>query len=183
MTFEGRLPDKDLSEHINAVALNVKEGVTNATRLLKDRKDDILKKHEEIMVASQAQIAEANRVYKETVESHVEALQQQLQGTASLAQGIKEKADKLKKMVLSTHIVPSLKLDDKDLGFVRQLRDLQAEHYALRVVHEQLKESKDGAVKQLNTAREVNRKIAQVVADLEERIKFLEQHKLGLELK
>jgi hypothetical protein len=47
--------------------------------------------------------------------------------------------------------------------------------------YEQLQESKEGAVKQLNTAREVNRETSQVIADLEERVKFLEQDKLVLE--
>ncbi len=176
-----RTTDEDLSEHINAVASNVKEGVTNAARLLKDRKDDILKKHEETMTASQAHIAEANGVYRETVDNHVVALQQQLQGTSSLAQGLKEQADNLKRMVLSTHVVPSLKLDDKDLGFVKQLKELQVEHYAHLILHEQLEASKKRDVDQLNAAREVNREASQVIADLEERIKYLDQDKLGLE--
>ncbi len=155
--------------------------MTNSARLLKDRKDEILKKHEQTMAASQAHIAEANRVYRETVDNHVVALQQQLQGTSSLAQGLKEQADKLKKMVLSTHVVPSLKLDAKDLGVVTQLKELQVEHYAHLVLHEQLEASRNRVVDQLNAAREVNREASQVIADLEERIKFLEQDKLVLE--
>jgi hypothetical protein len=178
-----RKTDKDLSEHINAVTSGVKEGVADAARLLKDRKDDILKKHEETIATSQEQIAEASRVYRETVDRHVVALQQSLQGTSSLAQGLKEQAEKLKRMVLSTHVIPSLKLDDKELGFVKQLKDLQEEHRVQLMRYEQLKASKKGAVEQLNSAREVNREASQVIADLEERIAFLDQDKLGLELR
>jgi hypothetical protein len=155
--------------------------VTNSARLLNDRKDEIMKNHELTMVASQAHIVEANTVYRETLDNHVVALQQQLQGTSSLAQGLKEQADKLKKMILSTHVVPSLDLDDKDLGAVKQLKELQNEHYSHLVVHAQLEASRKGVVDQLNAAREVNRAEAQVIANLEERIKFLEQDKLVLE--
>ncbi len=155
--------------------------MTNSARLLNDRKDEIMKNHELTMVASQAHIVEANTVYRETLDNHVVALQQQLQGTSSLAQGLKEQADKLKKMILSTHVVPSLDLDDKDLGAVKQLKELQNEHYSHLVVHAQLEASRKGVVDQLNAAREVNRAEAQVIANLEERIKFLEQDKLVLE--
>ncbi len=144
MTFEGQLIY--LSDHINAVSASVKEGVTNSARRLNDRKDEIVKNHELIMAEAQAHMAEASRVYRETVDKHVVALQQQLQGTASLAQGLKEQADKLKRMVLSTHVIPSLKLDDKDLGVVKQLRELQKEHYAHLVVHAQLESSRQGVV-------------------------------------
>jgi hypothetical protein len=66
-----RKTDKDLSEHINAVTSNVKEGVANAARLLRERKDNILKKHEETMAATHDHMAEASRVYRETVDRHV----------------------------------------------------------------------------------------------------------------
>jgi hypothetical protein len=181
---EQRKTDRRLSNHINALTPNVKEGVTVATHILKDRKEDILRKHDEAMATSQQQIAEASRVYKETVDRHVGALQQSLQGTSSLAQGLKKQAEKLKKMVLSTHVVPSLKLDDKELGYVKQLKELQREHSVLLLEYERLQESKEGAVKQLNTAaREVNRETSQLIADLEERNKFLDQDKLVLEQK
>ncbi len=85
-------------------------------------------------------------------------------------------------MVLSTHVVPSLKLDDKELGYVKQLKGLQREHSVLLLEYERLQEFKEGAVKQLNTAREINRETSQLIADLEERNKFLDQDKLGLEL-
>jgi hypothetical protein len=83
-------------------------------------------------------------------------------------------------MVLSTHVVPSLKLDDKELGFVKEL---QEEHRVLQVRYEYLQTSKRGAVEQLNSAREVNREASQVIADLEERVKILDQDKLELELR
>ncbi len=51
-----------------------------------------------------------------------------------------------------------------------------------KIHHERLQESKEGVVKQLNTAREVNRETSQLIADLEESNKFLGQDKLGLEL-
>jgi hypothetical protein len=180
---EQRRTDRRLSNHINAVTERVKEGVADATRILKDRKDYLLRKHDETMATSQQQIVEASQVYKETVDRHVVALQQSLQGISSLAQGLKEQVDKLKRMVVSVHVVPSLKLDDKDLGYVKQLKDLQEEHRKLLLQYEQLKESKSGAVQQLNTAREVNREISQVIADLDERIKLLEQDKLVSEQK
>jgi hypothetical protein len=48
--------------------------------------------------------------------------------------------------------------------------------------YEQLQESKEGAVKQLNTAREVNRATSQLIADLEEKNKYHDQDKLVWEL-
>ncbi len=80
-----------------------------------------------------------------------------MQGTSSLAQGLKEQADKLKRMVLSTHVVPSLKLDDKELGFVKQLKELQGDHHMLGLQHGQLKDQKDRILEHLNSAREVNK--------------------------
>ena len=53
-----------------------------ATGMLKDRIKEILRKHDEGMATSQQQIAEASRVYKETVDRHVVALQQSLQDTS-----------------------------------------------------------------------------------------------------
>jgi hypothetical protein len=179
---EQRKTDRLLSDHIDNLTSMVKEGVATATGMLKDRKEELLRKHDEDMAASQQQIAEATRVYRETVDSHVVALQQSLQGTSSLAQGLKEQVDKLKRMVLSVHVVPSLKLDDKELGYVKQLQELQREHSMLLLEHERLQESKEGVVKQLHTAREVNRETSQLIADLEERNKFLGQDKLELEL-
>jgi hypothetical protein len=63
----------------------------------------------------------------------------------------------------------SFKLDDKELGYVKQLKELQREHSVLLLDYERLQESKEGAVKQPNTAREVNRETSQLIADLEER--------------
>jgi hypothetical protein len=180
---ERRKTDSHLSGHINANTEHLKARVADAVGTLRDRKDDLLRRHDEAMAASQQQMADASRVYKETVGKHIESLQQSLQGTSSLAQGLKEEADKLKKRVLSTHVVPSLKLDDKELGYVKQLKELQREHGVLRLEYERLQESKEGAVKQLNTAREVNREASQLIADLEERNNVHDQNKLVLEQK
>jgi hypothetical protein len=113
---ERRKTDSHLSSHINAGTENLKEKVADAIKTLKDRKDDLLRKHDEAMAASQQQIEDASRVYKETLGKHIVSLQHSLQGTSSLAQGLKEEADKLKRRVLSTNVVPSLKLDGKELG-------------------------------------------------------------------
>jgi hypothetical protein len=56
--------------------------VADARRTLKDKKNDLLRKHDEAMATSQQQIAETSRVYKETVDRHVVALQQSLQDTS-----------------------------------------------------------------------------------------------------
>jgi hypothetical protein len=125
---EQRKTDSRLSNHIEGVTEHLKGKIADAISILKDRKDDLLRKHDEAMAASQQQMAETSRVYKETVDKHVAALQQSLQGTSSLAQGLKEEANKLKKIVVSAHIVPSLQLDGKDLGYVKQLQELQHEH-------------------------------------------------------
>ncbi len=71
---ERRKTDKRLSDHIST-ADHVKERVAEATSILKDKKDDLLRKHDEAMATSQQQMAEASRVYKETVDKHVVALQ------------------------------------------------------------------------------------------------------------
>jgi hypothetical protein len=84
--------------------------------------------------------------------------------------------------VLSVHVVPALKLNDKEVGFVKQLKELQSEHSGLQRCYENLQESKQRAVEQLITSREVNREASQVIAVLEEKIKILGQDKLGLEL-
>ncbi len=113
---------------------------------------------------------------------HVEALQLSVQGTHVLAQGLKDEARKLKDVIVSSNIVPSLKLDGEELGYVKQLKELHRDHGVLLEEHRQLQESKEGVVKQLHTAREVNRETSQLIADLEERNKFLSQDKFELEL-
>jgi hypothetical protein len=92
-------------------------------------------------------------------------------------------ADQVKKEILKSRVVPELKLDDKELGYVKQLKELQDEYCMQLMRHEQLEASKKGVVVQLNSAREVNRATSQVIADLEEKIKFLHQDKRGLELR
>jgi hypothetical protein len=94
---ERRKTDSHLSNHINANTEHLKEKVADAMKTLQDRKDDLLRKHEETMAASQQQMADASRLYNETVDKHIVSLQLSLQGTSSLAQGLKEEADKLKR--------------------------------------------------------------------------------------
>ncbi len=77
------------------------------------------------------------------------------QGTHVLAQGLKDEARKLKDVIISSNIVPSLKLDGEELGYVKQLKELHRDHSVLLEEHRQLQESKEGVVKQLHTAREV----------------------------
>jgi hypothetical protein len=109
-------------------------------------------------------------------------LQTSVQSGAFIAQNFVVESEKVKRKILSSRVVPPLKLDDKELGFVKQLKDLQEEHRVQLMRYEQLKTSKKGSVDQLNTARIVNREASQVIADLEERIKFLDQDKLVLVL-
>jgi hypothetical protein len=95
---------------------------------IRDRQEDILRKHEETMAASHDHMAEASRLYREAVDKHMVSLQMSVQSTTSLAQSLKVEADKVKRKILSAHVTPSLKLDDKELGFVKQLKELQSEH-------------------------------------------------------
>ncbi len=171
-----------LSDHIRRETVRLTENVSKAADRLQRRKDNLQKQHDEAMAASQQHILEASRAYKVAIDKHVEALEMSVQGTHVLAQGLKEEASKLKEIIVSSNIVPSLKLDDKELGYVKQLKELQRKHSVLLLEHKQPQESKEGVVKQLNTAREVNREASQLITDLEERTKFLGQDKLGLEL-
>ncbi len=106
-----------------------------------------------------------------------------VQSGSSIAQNFASEAEKAKKTILSSRAVPPLKLDNKELGFVKQPKELQKKHHISLVQHEKLKDSKSRAVDQLNSAREVNKGASQVIADLEGEIKNLGQDKLGLELK
>jgi hypothetical protein len=73
-------------------------------------------------------------------------------------------------------------LDDKELGFVKQLKRLQTEHSNLQMRHELLEESKKRVLEQFTTMRAGIDEAAEVISDLEGRIKELDQEKLGLEL-
>ncbi len=146
-----------LSHHVQRETARLTENVSEAADRLQRRKGNLRKQHDEVIAASQLHILESTRAYKEAIDKHVEALQISVQGTNVLAQGLKEETNKLKEIIVSSDIVPSLKLDDKELGYVKQLKELQREHSVLLLEHKRLQESKEGAVKQLNTAREVNR--------------------------
>ncbi len=86
-------------------------------------------------------------------------------------------------MILSARVAPSLQLDRKELGFVKQLKELQEVHHKLLSQHELLQATKSRVLEQLNSAREANKGASLVIADLEEKVKLLEQDKLWLELK
>jgi hypothetical protein len=171
-----------LSDHIRRETERLTGNVSRAAEMLQRRKDDLQKQHDEAMAASHQHVLEVSRAYKEAIGKHTEALQLSVQGTHVLAQGLKDEARKLKDVIVSSDIVPSLELDGKELGYVKQLKELHRVHSELLLEHKRLQESKEGVVKQLHTAREVNRETSQVIADLEERNKFLGQDKLELEL-
>jgi hypothetical protein len=63
-----------------------------------------MRKHEEMMAASHDPMAEASRLYKEAVDKHVASLQMSVQGTTSLAQGLKLAAEQVKEKVLGSRI-------------------------------------------------------------------------------
>jgi hypothetical protein len=105
----------------------------------------------------------------------VAALQTSVQSGASIAHNFASEAEKAKKTILSSRVVPPLKLDNKELGFVKQLKELQEKHHMLLLQHEQLKDSKSRAVEQLDSACEVNKGASQVMANLERKIKNLGQ--------
>jgi hypothetical protein len=180
---EKRKTSDVLKSHVDTHTLLANSKIAEAAQLIRQRMDSLMNKHEEMMAASHAYMVEASRLYKEAVDRHVVSLQTSVQSGAALAQGFTVEAEKVKKKTLSSYVVPPLKLDDKELGFVKQLKELQEEHRVLQVRYEHLQASKGGAVEQLNSAREVNREALQVIADLEERIKILNQDKLGLELR
>jgi hypothetical protein len=101
-----------------------------------------MRKHEELMTASHDHMAEASRLYKDAVDKHVASLLMSVQGATSLAQGLKLAADQIKEDILNSRFVPELKLDDKELGFVKQLKDRQEEHRGLQRRYEDLQTSK-----------------------------------------
>jgi hypothetical protein len=171
-----------LSHHIQFKTARLTENVSKAAERLQRRKENLHKQHDEVIAASQQHILESTRAYKEAIDKHMDALQMSLQGTNVLAQGFKEEARNLKETIVSSNIVPSLKLDDKELGYVKQLKELQREHSVLQLEHKRLQDSTERAVKHLNTAREINGETSQVIADLQGRNKSLGQDKLGLEL-
>ncbi len=183
MTNLKRKTSDILSRHVQAETEHAKSKRSEAARHIRDNRDSLINKHEQMIAASHASLTEASKVFKETVDKHVAALETSVQCGASIAQNFASEAEKAKKTILSSRVAPPLKLDKKELGFVKQLKELQEEHCRLLLQHEQLKDSKSRAVEQLNSARKVNRGASQVIADLEGEIKNLSQDKLGLELK
>jgi hypothetical protein len=136
MTNEKRKTSDILRSHVDSHTLVAKSKVSEAAQLIRERRDSLMNKHEEMVTASHAHMAEASRVYKETVDTHVAALQTSVQGGASLAQEFAVEVEKVKRKILSACVVPPLKLDDKELGFVKQLKELQQEHSDLQRRHE-----------------------------------------------
>jgi hypothetical protein len=103
--------------------------------MLQRRKDDLQKQHDEAMAASQQHIFDVSRAYREAIGKHAEALQLSVQETHVLAQGLKDEARKLKDVIISSNIASSLKLDGKELGYVKQLKELQRDHSELLLEH------------------------------------------------
>ncbi len=173
---EQRKTDEALSGRIEATVIRAKNAVSEAGDVIKERQRERMRKHEELMAASHEHMAEASRLYKEAVDKHVASLLMSVQGTTSLTLT-------LTLTRFSNHVLFQNSSWMKELGFVKQLKELQEEHRILHLRYdEQLQASKRGTVEQLRSAREVNREASQVIADLEEKIKNLGQDKLGLEL-
>jgi hypothetical protein len=180
---EKRTTSDILQQHVHAETEYAKSKVSEAAQLTRDDRDFLMNKHQEMITASYAHLTETPRIFKETVDKHVAALQTTVQSGTSMAQNFALETEKVQRKIPSSRVVPLLKLDNKELGFVKQLKELQEEHRMQLMRYEQLKASKEGVVEQLNSARGVNRETSQVIADFEERIKFLDQDKLGLELR
>ncbi len=91
-------------------------------------------------------------------------------------------ANKVKEKVLSAHVVLSLKLDDKELGFVQQLKEPQEEHHRLHIQHTLLEDSKKRLKEdKLAVMQSGNDEAAGLISNLGGSIKGLDQEKLGLE--
>jgi hypothetical protein len=190
-TFKKKYVDEDeqrktsnlLSEHIRRETDSLTTNISRAAEMLQRRKDELQRQHDEVMAATHQHVLEVSRTYREAIGRHAEALQLSVQGTHVLAQGLKDEARKLKDVIVSSDIVPSLRLNGEELGYIKQLKELHLNHRVLLEEHRQLQESREGVVKQLLTAREVNRETSQLIADLETKIKLLEHDKSGLEFK
>jgi hypothetical protein len=172
-----------LTSHIKAETEHAKARVSQAAQNIRDKRDSIIGEHDRMIEASQANLREASKVFKETVDKHVAALQTTVQSGASIAQNFVEVTENARRTILASRVSPSLKLDHKELGFVKQLKELQETHHKLSSQHELLQATKSRIAEQLNSAREANKKASLVTANLEEKVKSLEHDKLGLELK
>jgi hypothetical protein len=165
-TRRGKQTNEALKDHVEPLTLVVKGKMSDACGLIRDRREELVRNYDDFMTTTHDHMAEASRLYREAVDKHhVATLQMTMQSGAALAQNLKAETQEVKDKILSPRVVPELKLDDKELGFVKQLKHLQAEHVRPQA-------SKNGAVEQLNTSREVNREASQVIADLETKIKF-----------
>jgi hypothetical protein len=133
-TFKKKYVDEDeqrktsdlLSEHIRRETERLTTNVSRAAEMLQHRKDELQRQHDEAMVASHQHVLEVSRAYREAIGKHVETLQLSVQGTHVLAQGLKDEARSLKEVIVSSNIVPSLKLDGQELGYVKQLKELRS---------------------------------------------------------
>ncbi len=86
---EKRKTDKDLCDHIESLTLVVKGKMTDAGRIITDGRENLLRKHEELMATTHDRMAEASRLYREAVDKHVATLQMSVQSGAALAQDLK----------------------------------------------------------------------------------------------
>jgi hypothetical protein len=149
-TFKRQYVDDDLkrktcdilTSHIAAETENVKARVSQAAQDIRDKRESIIGEHDRMIAASQANLMEASKVFKETVDKHVAALQTTVQSGASIAQNFAEEAEKARRTILSSRVAPSLQLDRKELGFVKQLKELQEVHHKLLSQHELLQATK-----------------------------------------
>jgi hypothetical protein len=114
-----------LNRHVNAEMEYAKTKVSEAAQLIRDNRYSIMNRHEQMIAASHAHLTEASKVFKETVDKHVAALQTSVQSGASIAQNFALETEKVKRIILSSRVAPPLKLDDKELGFVKHLKELQ----------------------------------------------------------
>jgi hypothetical protein len=118
-------------------------------------------------------LAEASRLYREAVDKQVKTLQKVSESSDMLTQDLKVVTAKVREKLLSVYVVLVLKLDDKELGFVKQLKTLQAEHSNLQRRRELLESSKKKVMENMEGMLTNNGQAAKVITDLEKRISVL----------
>jgi hypothetical protein len=74
-----RKTDKDLNDHIESLTLVVKGKITDASGLIMDRRENLKRKHEELMVITHDHMAESSRLYQKAVDKQVAVLQMSVQ--------------------------------------------------------------------------------------------------------
>ncbi len=94
--------------------------MSQAAQNIRDNRDSIIGEHDRMIAASQANLMEASKVFKETVDKHVAALQMTVQSGASIAQNFAEEAEKARKTILASRVAPSLQLDHECQGILYQ---------------------------------------------------------------